>query len=206
MYEKKFCLLLFTLLLLVYGCSGTPPEIRGVSWEKLYIVKGGAASFEALSFFVNVYDEDGEGDIESIFLISDSQELFWKLTPENWGEKTIDSRLWAGSNGLKTPDGGPVPDGKYRIVVIDKGGGRQTQEIHISGSGGRKPLPSMIATSTKVSITSLFRENYLFLKDSAVLSRYHRELRLSVNGFSSLKDETAQYKETFSFPFFQCGF
>ena len=166
MDKKKFYLFIPVLLVFVLGCSGTPPEIQGVVWQKLYRIKGNNSSFESLSFFVNVYDEDGEGDIDSIYLISDSQELFWKLTPENWVEKTVDSRLWAGSNSLKTPEGEPLPAGNYRVVVIDKGGGRKSKEIYISECDSKKPLPSMTVTDTKVSISSACRDNYLYLKDS----------------------------------------
>ncbi len=159
-------LLITVFIIFSQSCSGAPPEIQGVSWQKIYRVQGNTAFFEKLSLFVNLYDEDGEGDIESIYLISDTDEIFWKLTDQEWNTKTIDTRLWIGSNGLKTPGGVQPPEGNYRIIAVDKGGGRNTKEIYIPACTNKKKLPSLSVTSTEVAVTSSYRENYLYLKNA----------------------------------------
>ena len=159
--------LLFTAFIIIFqSCSGAPPEIQGVNWQKIYRVEGNTAVFDKLSLFVNVYDEDGEGDIESLYLISDTDEIFWKLTEQEWNRKSIDTRLWIGSNGLKAADGMPPPEGKYRIIAVDKGGDRNTKEIYIPACTNRKSLPSLAVSSTEVAVTSSYRENYLYLKNT----------------------------------------
>lgn len=166
MRKKAIGIIFTSLFFLLFSCSGSPPEIQGVTWQKLITVTNGKPVSTALSIFVNVFDEDGNNDIESIYIINDNEELFWKLTPDDWSEKNIDSRLWIGSNGLLSLKGSSFPDGRYRVVVIDKGGERQVREIYLSPCSGGKPVPSLRVSGEKVTVTSDYRDNYLQLKDS----------------------------------------
>ena len=78
----------FAVLTALFGCDGAPPEISEV-FTQVTIFKNLRTfqSEEILSLFLVISDEDGEDDIESIYLLNDGQELFWRLDSLNW-EKT----------------------------------------------------------------------------------------------------------------------
>ncbi len=157
---------LLFLLFVIVSCSGEPPRISRISWNRIVGISGNRAVSEGLSFFADVEDDDGKGDIESVYIINDSFEVFWKLTPETWSEKTVDSRLWIGSNAVRMPGGARLPSGTYRIVVIDKGGDRDEKEIFLPPLAVSEQLPSLeIVDGSVIRVRSPFKENYLWLKD-----------------------------------------
>ncbi|NOY09008.1 MAG: hypothetical protein GXP33_09215 [Spirochaetes bacterium] len=88
--------------------------------------------YQALSLFIDVTDPDGINDIESIYLINDENELYWKLTAEEWEKKTAGGETWLGSNSLLMPDGSRFPGGEYRILVQDTGGDSDERTLAIT--------------------------------------------------------------------------
>jgi hypothetical protein len=78
--------------------------------------------FERLSFFVHADDADGTDDLEKIYLIHDSKELFWEINEETWNQSTVNGEFWIGSNGIQMHDLSGIPEGNYRIILQDMGG------------------------------------------------------------------------------------
>ena len=62
-------------------------------------------------------DPDGFEDIEEVYLISDSEELFWRLDSQSWRRSGDGEESWIGANGLRLPDGRPFPAGEYRLLL-----------------------------------------------------------------------------------------
>ncbi|MCK5198132.1 MAG: hypothetical protein KAR21_07265, partial [Spirochaetales bacterium] len=93
------------------------PEIGQVVWQ-INFLRTPLESFghQELSVFVLVEDEDGIGDIESIYLIHDESELFWKLNPDSWKHKVLGGKNWIGSNSIRMGDSSSLPAGNYRLL------------------------------------------------------------------------------------------
>lgn len=130
---------LFSVLFLTFfyaGCEGAPPEITD-TFVQVTVFKNlrTLQPEEILSLFLVVKDDDGEEDIESIYLLNDRQELFWKLDPLNWEKTDRKGSRWIGSSSIQMPDGSAFPRGKYRVIVSDQAGDRDEKEIQINIAG-----------------------------------------------------------------------
>ncbi len=135
----------FLLLITYTGCGNNPPEIMQTYWQlNLQELSGGGSGFqessaldgdsfeERLSLFVLSVDEDGNDEIESIFLIQDDEELFWELKEESWEEIPSGGDIWRGASGLTMPPGEAFPRKTYRLLVIDKSGQRSEKIMAVS--------------------------------------------------------------------------
>lgn len=148
------------------SCSGSPPEIHDITYQRVYSLKGGGIHARYLALFTDVSDKDGPKDIDSLYIIQDKDELFWKYDSSSWSEKKIGIERWIGSNRIQMPDNTEFPQGTYRVVVIDSGGDRDTRDIFIS-----KPVPSRtfpgisLSENGQCAILSPYKDNYLLLKN-----------------------------------------
>lgn len=134
---KKIRLAVFLLMIFFCaGCEGAPPEITD-TFVQVTVFKNMRTlqAEEILSLFLVVSDDDGEEDLESIYLLNDRQELFWKLDPLNWEKTDRKGSRWIGSSSIQMPDGSAFPRGKYRVIVSDQAGDRDEKEIRISVPG-----------------------------------------------------------------------
>lgn len=125
-----------SLIVFCVGCEGAPPEITD-TFVQVTVFKNlrTLQAEEILSLFLVVMDDDGEEDIEAIYLLNDKQELFWKLDPLNWEKTDRKGSRWIGSSSIQMPDGSAFPRGKYRVIVSDQAGDRDEKEIQISVPG-----------------------------------------------------------------------
>ena len=120
------------LILLLFSCSGSPPGITNTDWMVVYnqdLVLG--TVYQELNFFVQVEDDDGDNDITEIYLIRDDLHWSWKIDASNWVLHQQDGELWIGANGLTLGRGGALPEGEYRLLVIDRSGQRDEQSVTI---------------------------------------------------------------------------
>ncbi len=130
-------------------------------------MKRGTVSARYLSLFIDVSDKDGPKDIDSLYIIQDKLELFWKYNDTSWSEKTVGKERWIGSNKIQMPDNTDLPSGTYRIVVIDSGGDRDTREIFIPESAPSRKLPGLtLLENGSFLVDSVYKENYIFLKNA----------------------------------------
>jgi len=128
-------LLIILSVLFFFSCSGSVPQIGQIIWQINYVKAPESNKvIPALSIFILIDDEDGISDIENIYIIHDESELFWKLDTETWSIKVIGGKNWLGSNNLSMNDNSILPEGKYRVMVIDKAGERDTIQLHISSN------------------------------------------------------------------------
>lgn len=147
--------LIFSLLLI--SCSGKPPEIMRINWQvNIEKALDRNVVFESLSLFVEASDPDGISDIEYLYIINDSQELYWELNENNWVKENRGNETWIGSNNIVMPDGGYFPSGNYRILLRDAGGDSDEREIHISGYGTGKMAGSGILGGKKGVFSGIY--------------------------------------------------
>ncbi|TFG63409.1 MAG: hypothetical protein E4H36_05690 [Spirochaetales bacterium] len=93
---------------------------------------GGSAVYENLSCYLHLGDEDGIEDVEFVYIIHDGDELFWKLSEENWDKRVLNDVTWIGSNSILMADRSPLPRGNYRVIVLDKAGERSESTLFLS--------------------------------------------------------------------------
>jgi len=170
------------------SCSGSPPDIAEINWE-LRVVNNRdfQDTYEELSVFLNILEDDGIEDIDSLYVISDKAALYWHLTKDNWQEVTKDSSTWIGSSNLSTADYSEIPRGDYRIVVTDKGGRRDEGKLNVSTPEIKRESLTFPEGAFKEKSFTMEGENsdYLFLffsKDGRPLARHQvkgKELPLS---------------------------
>lgn len=173
-FNLRMFLALTPLLILtaLAGCSGKPPELRTVSYQ-LNLFKpdaaepeGGHAPFEKLSVFAQVVDEDGIKNLDTLYVIEDGAGLFWKLTPAGWVEREQGGDTWIGTNGIRMADFSPLPRGKYRLLITDKGGERVEREFMLtSGVPDPARLPRLSVSAGEISIRSAFEKTVLYVLD-----------------------------------------
>jgi hypothetical protein len=167
------CLLAACLLAagLLAACAGKPPEI-GVSFWQLNLVddREQGLLFYALSVFVQASDADGSEDLEEIYVIHDGQELFWRLDRETWLSRGEGDDTWIGSNDISLPDGGMLPGGEYRILLIDAGGESDETSFILKAQSPPQPrrlIPAVTVDADTIHVAGSQKSYTLWLYDAA---------------------------------------
>lgn len=159
MFLKRIRFSAITLTLIFFSCSGEAPRLIE-SWHQLNIIndpESESESNQALSFFIHGEDDDGETDLEQIYLINDEFQLFWRIPSDQWISHTIQGVLWIGFNNLLAPGKGIFPDGEYRILLIDSGGERDEKSFYLRNSlpeFNEISLPGISYDRNKITIDS----------------------------------------------------
>lgn len=149
--------LFLTASLLFISCSGKPP-VLGEVWWHLNVEKtpGEEQTVQSLSLFVHATDDDGDKDLEDLYLINDGERLYWEIPSEQWVRYTEQSTDWIGFNGLRAPGDGRFPDGNYRVLLIDAGGERDEKNLFVKNSIPRDkdiPIPDFAFDSAYLTLT-----------------------------------------------------
>ncbi|MBB6478392.1 hypothetical protein [Spirochaeta isovalerica] len=132
MFLKPNRAIFFLLPFFIFSCSGKAPEVSQIWWQlNIEEDHGKGEMTESLSLFVHGEDEDGEEDLESLYLINDEHQLFWEIRSDEWNEYSEQSIKWIGSNGILAPGEGHFPDGEYRVLLIDRAGERDEKEFFL---------------------------------------------------------------------------
>ncbi|RKX87681.1 MAG: hypothetical protein DRP58_02260 [Spirochaetes bacterium] len=188
---------LFVIVILLFfllACSGSVPEIGQVVWQ-LNFSKSPVESqvYQNLSVFLLIDDADGLSDIDFIYIIHDESELFWILSPETWVEKVISGKNWIGSNNISMNDKSDLPSGKYRILVLDKAGERDSQQINISKKitilKDGLSFPELIIGSD-IKIKSVFSDNTLWIYDKSMVLLKNIKIKNGQISKSIILDDT----------------
>ena len=161
----------WVLLLLLFTCTGEPPEITRVFWQ-LNVVEDREQNltYQSLSLFVKPNDPDGFDDIDDMYLINDEQEMFWRLDAERWSQSGTDAETWIGSNSLTMPDGASFPAGEYRILLRDVGGDSAEQKIRlqlISSKEARRYLPEVTVGNGQIRVSGEAASYQLWVYDTS---------------------------------------
>jgi hypothetical protein len=133
------------------ACSGKPPSFLNFKYLVMERpLADGAGSGQSLSVFAAVQDPDGFDDIESMYLINDQEKLFWKLTSDTWAKKLEGDTNWIGSNGFSLPVSESIPQGNYRVIVVDTAGEKAEREFSLGA-----PSDAVVALKATLSGDSL---------------------------------------------------
>ncbi len=146
------------MLILLASCSTSPPKIAETFWQ-LNLVRNPDTghTHEALSLFLHVTDENGLSDLDSIYLLNDSEELYWRLDSSNWQHSERDGELWVGSNSIEMPNRSPLPRGKYRVLLSNLAGERVSDDIYVSAdqlNPAKTGFPKLTIANGRVELRS----------------------------------------------------
>lgn len=125
----------YFIILCLVSCSVATPEIREKKWDiKVTRDQKNNVIHESLSLFVNCYDEDGENDVDRLYIIDDSSGIYWELDESTWLDKRVGEDRWIGSNSIIMPDRSPIPRKKLKIHVRDRSGEYAEDNLFITKS------------------------------------------------------------------------
>ena len=123
---------IIAIVLSFFSCSGEPPQVLEVLWHlNLKDDVESGEKFESLSIFIHATDEDGDEDIDQIYLIQDELQMFWNIPSDKWTLHIEQSVRWIGFNDLRAPGDGIFPEGNYRVLIIDLGGERAEHSFYL---------------------------------------------------------------------------
>lgn len=107
--------------------------IKDQQWEiTLSEDRESGTKYESLSLFLYIYDEDGQNDIETIFLINDDSGLVWEFTEDNWDIEYNGDEKWFGARNIYMQNYGDIPRTSYRVHVRDLAGEFTEQKLYIT--------------------------------------------------------------------------
>jgi hypothetical protein len=149
-----------------------------------------------------VADEDGPDEVEYLYLIQEEEEIFWKLSADNWETQILGSDEWLGASSLRMPGGESFPRKTYRILVIDKSGQRTEGEFYLSARAPVDPVfPSGKIEGTLLTLEGPHDVHTLRIFDSRgglvqELKTASREIDLKklLQDFESEGQETGAYQ------------
>ena len=117
---RLFCALLITLLLLLSGCSAYAPELLSVRATELYILGSDGNVREELILDLQVRDQDGFAELDTLYLSHSGGELYWEVPAENWNSDPEAGTVRIGR--LAAPPEERLPRGRYTVTLYDLGG------------------------------------------------------------------------------------
>jgi hypothetical protein len=135
------------------SCGGKLPEVSAVEWRLETRPSERGSPFESLSVFGSIKDEDGLDNIEEIWIVHDESTFAWKLTSAEWTKAEEGSGNWIGGSSLATPELGPLPRGKYRLVAIDAAGQKAELPFELTGDFPDKRAPTLSYSSKEESLS-----------------------------------------------------
>ncbi len=157
--------------LFFFSCGGKAPQIFGADYR--LFVEGSPQSYrERLALSMVVNDDDGFEDIESLYLVSDEAQLYWKASSADFVVKG-EGRF--GVSSMVSAYGASFPRGNYRVIVIDKAGQRAERALVIAPpDADPSKIPLLGLDAGIATIKTAFNERYLQLLDStgAVIGSY----------------------------------
>ena len=141
------CGVLAVALALLTGCETSPPELYELQWLLLdFDDRELDQRYESLSLFVRAGDADGADDLDELYVLFDDGELFWRLTAVTWTRTEHEGATWIGSTTISMPGREPFPPGEYRLLLLDRGGQRDSARFVIPAR--RRPTAAAEVTVT----------------------------------------------------------
>jgi len=170
MGNRKQVALFFLVLCLggmaFFSCSQSAPEIVYGSLELVQYENGGNP-VERFTFFILPHDDDGMENLDELWLYHDWEGLSWRLESKNWISQTIDGNTWIGTRSITMIDGGPLPRGQYRAVLVNKGGSRAEQLITFDAPVEQdRPFPFLSIMGDEYHIDSRYPQQNLLAYDN----------------------------------------
>jgi hypothetical protein len=178
------------LILALGACTGAPPEATRARGSLVYVDDLDLnAVYESLVVTVHVQDADGIDDIETIHVTHDASGLVWSFTDGAWHrlrESGVEVFVLA---GLVTPDGSPLPRGRYRVLPVDAAGHSAAVAMRLTTdpvSRSTLSFPELVVNGETVSVSGPFP--LTLVRGYGGDGRQTGELRLSAGEERALSD------------------
>lgn len=144
----------------VSACTGAPPEATRARAGIVYVddLDLGAV-YESLTVTVHVQDADGIDDIETIHVTHDREGLLWSFGSQRWQRRREAGVEVFVLGGLATPDGSPLPRGRYRVIPIDAAGHSAETTLSLSAepvAAESLTFPELLVTESTVAVGGAF--------------------------------------------------
>lgn len=114
------------------SCGNNPPEIQQldsqINLRRNPLTEDVSAELLVL---LSADDEDGDEDLETIYVIDDERGLFWSVDSGEWSVRNNRGMTWKGSERLMLPYGELPPAGRYRVIVTDRAGERTDGTVFV---------------------------------------------------------------------------
>lgn len=121
------------VILFLSSCTVNSPIIKDHEWEiVLNDDRELNLKYESLSLELYIYDEDGQNDIETIFIINDEYGIYWELNESSWDTRVEGEEKWYSSRMIYMQNYGDIPRTPYRIHVRDLAGEFTEDKIFIT--------------------------------------------------------------------------
>lgn len=160
------------------SCTQALPEILAVSTRIVRIqspsangdlpaaaTDARAGMNEYLSFFCMVRDDDGVIDLEELWLVNDSEELYWHIDSREWLWVEHSGENWLGSHELRMPNGQPFPTGSWRILLADKAGERTERSFILKAPSSWPDAPRFVTEADTYTLQSSWARHKLIAYD-----------------------------------------
>jgi hypothetical protein len=159
--EIRNCLFLAAVLLFICSCSQSEPRIAFGFMELVYY-PGETRPEERFSFFVIPEDDDGIENLAELYLYNDREGLRWLVTSDDWVKIEHEGKTWIGSRGIAMTGDESLPRGRYRAVLINKGGERAERSFTFDApEDSRYPYPDFTAGGGLYRVDSRYPVNRL---------------------------------------------
>jgi hypothetical protein len=157
--------LVFALAALGFSCSRTEPKITFGFMELVYY-PGETRPDERFSFFVIPEDDDGMENLGELYLYNDREGLRWLVNSDDWIKIEYEGKTWIGSRSIAMPGSETLPRGRYRAVLVNKGGEKTERSFTFDApEDPRFPYPSLAISNGWYRIDSAYPVNRLICYD-----------------------------------------
>jgi hypothetical protein len=125
-----------------------------------------SAPQERFSFFVIPDDEDGIENLDELYLYHDREQLRWLIKSDDWVSLEQEGTTWIGTRSIAAAEGGTLPRGQYRAVLVNKGGERSDRTFSFDApENPRFPFPALDIREGRYTVTSAYPVNRLVCYD-----------------------------------------
>lgn len=139
------CISVLAALGLLTACEISAPETHDLFWKRVMFENLELGrTYETLTIFAQVWDADGIEDLDRLFVINDQEQIFWRLSSDDWViDQSGSGAPWIGSTALAMPEDKSLPGGIYRVIVQDISG--KTTEIRFQITENDGPRMTQLA-------------------------------------------------------------
>jgi hypothetical protein len=148
------------------SCSRGEPEILFGFMELVYY-PGEQKPEERYTFFVLPEDDDGIENLAELQLRHDREGLGWNISSGDWvSYEDGEGKTWIGSRSIAMPENETLPRGRYRAVLINKGGERVERGFTFDApEDPRYPFPFLFIEEGMYRIDSQYPVHRLICYD-----------------------------------------
>ena len=145
----------------MFSCNRSEPKIA-FGFISLTYFQERDKFVERYSFFILPEDEDGIENLEDLYLYHDREQLRWHLKSSDWIKFSRGGKDWIGTRSISIQEGESLPRGKFRAVLVNKGGEKTEKNFSFDESEEpRFPFPTLQISDGRYIVNSAYPNNHL---------------------------------------------